>query len=72
MPLFSVVRSLHLQSSYLSDHFVCTGDLAYADGFLANWEFFMDMISPVAGTTMLYVATSWFIPVNIRKRVALL
>lgn len=26
-----------------------TGDNAYADGFLATWDFFLDMLSPVSG-----------------------
>eukprot|EP01031_Cornospumella_fuschlensis_P036154 gene36154-43850_t len=26
-----------------------SGDIAYADGFLATWDFFLDMISPLAG-----------------------
>jgi hypothetical protein len=29
------------------------GDLSYADGYLVNWDFFMDMIAPVAGMTAL-------------------
>jgi hypothetical protein len=28
-----------------------SGDLAYADGYISDWEFFLDTISPIAGKT---------------------
>lgn len=30
-----------------------TGDISYANGYLSGWDFFMDMISPIAGTVIL-------------------
>jgi len=33
-----------------------SGDISYANGYLANWDFFLDMISPIAGSVM-YLTT---------------
>ncbi len=33
-----------------------TGDISYANGFIASWDFFLDMISPMAGSS-LYLTT---------------
>lgn len=27
-----------------------SGDISYANGYLSGWDFFLDMISPIAGT----------------------
>eukprot|EP01038_Epipyxis_sp_PR26KG_P012938 gene12938-17346_t len=33
-----------------------TGDIAYANGYLSSWDFYLDMISPIVGRT-LYLTT---------------
>ena len=33
-----------------------SGDVSYANGYLSNWDYFMDMISPIA-SKVLYLTT---------------
>ncbi len=34
------------------DAVVLSGDLSYANGYLANWDFFLDSLAPIAGTVL--------------------
>jgi hypothetical protein len=31
------------------DAVLLSGDLAYANGYLANWDFFLDSLAPITG-----------------------
>lgn len=36
------------------DAVLLTGDISYSDGYMASWDFFLDMISPFAGSVHVY------------------
>jgi hypothetical protein len=36
-----------------------SGDLSYANGYLANWDFFLDSLAPIAGNFTFVWLTSW-------------
>jgi hypothetical protein len=53
-PALNTSRSVRrLAQSGDLDAVFLSGDIAYANGYLSNWDFFLDMISPIAG--MYYV-----------------
>jgi hypothetical protein len=33
-----------------------SGDLSYANGYLANWDFFLDSLAPIAGNFTICMA----------------
>jgi hypothetical protein len=35
------------------DAVLLSGDLSYANGYLANWDFFLDSLAPIAGNCSL-------------------
>jgi hypothetical protein len=41
------------------DAVLLSGDLSYANGYLANWDFFLDSLAPIAGNFTFVWLTSW-------------
>jgi hypothetical protein len=38
------------------DAVLLSGDLSYANGYLANWDFFLDSLAPIAGNSTICMA----------------
>jgi len=50
IPAFNTTKSIgHRVARGEVDMVLLSGDLSYANGYLSNWEFFLDAIAPIAG-----------------------
>lgn len=50
LPAFNTTNSIgHRVFTGETDAVLLSGDLSYANGYLSNWEFFLDTLSPITG-----------------------
>ena len=56
LPAFNTTNSIgHRVLQGEVDAVILSGDISYANGYLSNWEFFLDTLSPITGNILYFV-----------------
>ena len=62
IPAFNTTKSVGYRVAQGDvDAVLLSGDLSYANGYLSNWDFFLDALSPIAGTIMFHCFMCYYI-----------